>query len=230
MRIDAIILARGGSKGIPDKNIIEFCNKPLLAWTIEQCIAAKSITHVWVSSDSDRILRVAREYNAKTIQRPANISDEHASSESGWLHAINEIEKETGTLDLVLAPQVTSPLRETKDIERGLATFLHGDYDSMFSCVIAKDLFFWERDSEGDLNSVNYDYHKRMRRQDIPEQFVENGSYYIFRPEIVRENKNRFGGKIGYVEMDFWKMFEIDGPEDIRMCSALMKEYKLNEK
>lgn len=229
MRVDAVILARGSSKGIPEKNIIDFCNKPLIAWTIEQCLAAESVAHVWVSSDSSDILKIARKYGAKTIHRPADISDELASSESGWLHAINEIEKETGSLDLVLAPQVTSPLREPKDFERGITTFLNGNYDSVFSCATVNDLFLWERNLEGELNSVNYDYHNRLRRQDIAEQFIENGSFYIFRPEILRMYNNRLGGKIGSVEMELWKMFEIDIVEDIHMCSILMKEYLLRK-
>ncbi|MBT6048785.1 MAG: acylneuraminate cytidylyltransferase family protein, partial [Candidatus Scalindua sp.] len=156
MKVDSIILARGGSKGIPGKNIIDFCGKPLLAWSIEQCCTAKSVTGIWVSSNSDEILDVAREYGANTIRRPDEISGDLATSESGWLHAIKMIELESGQIDLVLAPQVTSPLREPEDIERGIRTFIEGGYDSMFSCSVAEDLFFWERDSEGVLRSVNY--------------------------------------------------------------------------
>ncbi|MBT5307426.1 MAG: acylneuraminate cytidylyltransferase family protein [Candidatus Scalindua sp.] len=227
MKVDSIILARGGSKGIPGKNIIDFCGKPLLAWSIEQCCTAKSVTGIWVSSNSDEILDVAREYGANTIRRPDEISGDLATSESGWLHAIKMIELESGQIDLVLAPQVTSPLREPEDIERGIRTFIEGGYDSMFSCSVAEDLFFWERDSEGVLRSVNYDYLNRQRRQDVSKQFIENGSFYLFRPELLRRHNNRFGGNIGCVEMDSWKMFEIDISEDIRICSALMKEFLL---
>ena len=227
MKVDSIILARGGSKGIPGKNIIDFCGKPLLAWSIEQCCTAKSVTGIWVSSNSDEILDVAREYGANTIRRPDEISGDLATSEAGWLHAIKMIELESGQIDLVLAPQVTSPLREPEDIERGIRTFIEGGYDSMFSCSVAEDLFFWERDSEGVLRSVNYDYLNRQRRQDVSKQFIENGSFYLFRPELLRRHNNRFGGNIGCVEMDSWKMFEIDISEDIRICSALMKEFLL---
>ena len=192
-----------------------------------QCCTAKSVTGIWVSSNSDEILDVAREYGANTIRRPDEISGDLATSESGWLHAIKMIELESGQIDLVLAPQVTSPLREPEDIERGIRTFIEGGYDSMFSCSVAEDLFFWERDSEGVLRSVNYDYLNRQRRQDVSKQFIENGSFYLFRPELLRRHNNRFGGNIGCVEMDSWKMFEIDISEDIRICSALMKEFLL---
>jgi len=227
MTVDAIILARGGSKGIPGKNIIDFCGKPLLAWTIEQCASSNSIRNVWVSSDSQDILDVAQQYYAKPILRPVEISGDHASSELGWMHAMQFIEKNTSPLDVILAPQVTSPLRETSDIDNGIKQFIAGDFDSMFSCSIAEDLFFWERLSDNTLTSVNYDYLNRKRRQDIPEQLIENGSFYLFKPNVLRENKNRLGGKIGCVVMEFWKMNEIDSLDDIKMCSALMEEFLL---
>src|SRR5262245_58372852 len=122
----AIILARGGSKGIPKKNIIDFCGKPLMAWTIENC-AQGGCNSVWVSSDSAEILEVAEKYGAKTILRPAEISDDFATSESGWKHAIEYIEAQTGEkIDWVVAPQVTSPLREAKDIANGIAEVQKG--------------------------------------------------------------------------------------------------------
>lgn len=221
----AIILARGGSKGIPKKNIIDFCGKPLIAWTIENCIKGGADT-VWVSSDDEEILAIGKKYGAELIKRPDDISGDFATSETGWLHAIDFIEAATGKIiDWVLAPQVTSPLREAKDVALGFEKAAKGEWDSFFSCSIAEDLFFWERKEDGKLDSVNYDWRNRKRRQDIPKQFIENGSFYLFKPQVLKTNNNRFGNKIGVVEMEFWKMFEIDSPEDLKMCSALMKEF-----
>ena len=120
----AIILARGGSKGIPGKNIIDFCGKPLIVWTIEQVQHTKGINSIWVSSDSEEILTISQACGAEIIHRPAEISGDFATSESGWLHAIEIIEDNVGNVDIVLAPQVTSPLREPSDIERGPPGFL----------------------------------------------------------------------------------------------------------
>lgn len=228
MNIHCIILARGGSKGIPKKNIINFCGKPLIAWTIEQCFSSKYITNVWVSSDKKEILDVAEKYGAKVIFRPNNISGDLASSESAWLHAIEIIQKDT-EIDLVLAPQLTSPLRELKDIDNAIELFKKEKYDSMFSSCIVEDLFFWE-ESDSRIDSVNYNYKSRQRRQDIKEKIVENGSFYLFKPKIIQKYSNRLGGKIGHSKMKFWKMFEIDNLEDLRMCSALMQEFLLNNK
>ena len=172
MNIHSIIPARGGSKGIHNKNIIDFCGKPLIAWTIEQCLSSKYVSNVWVTSNSQEILDVAEKYGAKTIRRPDDISGDLASSESAWVHAIEAIQKDT-EVDLVLAPQVTSPLREVKDIDNAIELFQKEKYDSMFSASMAEDLFFWGESNTG-LNSVNYDYKNRKRRQDFKEQIIEN--------------------------------------------------------
>ena len=228
MNIHCVIPARGGSKGIPRKNIIDFCGKPLLAWTIEQCLEADDVNDVWVSSDNDEILDVAMLYGAKAIKRPIDISGDMATSESAWLHAIDYLKNNNIPLDVVLAPQVTSPLRETIDINNAISKFFKGNYDSMISASMAEDLFFWEESNTG-LDSVNYDYKNRKRRQDFKEQIIENGSLYLFKPEVIQNNNNRLGGKIGFSKMEFWKMFEIDNAEDLRMCSALMKEFLIKE-
>ena len=198
---------------------------PLIAWTIEHC-SQGGADQVYVSSDSDEILEVGLRYGALPIERPLAIAGDTASSESGWLHALNVIEEKEGTVDWVLAPQVTSPLRAINDIRKGIQTARSGNYDSLFSCSVTEDLFFWEQQSEG-LESVNYDWRNRKRRQDVPKQYIENGSFYLFKPEVLRANNNRFGGKIGIVEMEFWKMFEIDSEEDLRMCAALMREFSI---
>lgn len=227
--IVAIILARGGSKGIPGKNIIDFCGKPLIVWTIEQMQQARRIDSIWISSDSEEILSISRSCGVETIQRPDDISGDAAASESGWLHALEYIENKVGCVDLVIAPQVTSPLREPADIECGLRDFQEQKCDSMFSCSLAEDLYLWGKMSDGTLRSVNYDYKNRKRRQDILKQYIENGSFYIFKPCVLRQYNNRFGGKIGMTKMEFWKMFEIDSMEDLKMCEALMKTFLLNK-
>ena len=226
MIVDAIILARGGSKGIPNKNIVDFCGKPLISWTIEQCIFSKDITEVWVSSDSNEILEIAINCGAKIIQRPDIISGDFTSSEAAWLHAIDHIEKEK-SIDIVVAPQITSPLREAKDFDNSIALFNKNGLDSLFSSSVVEDLFFWQKDNSNQLKSINYDYMNRQRRQDIQKKIIENGSFYIFTPEIIKKHNNRFGKKIGHYQMEFWKMFEIDNLVDLRICSVLMKEFLL---
>ena len=223
MRVVAIILARGGSKGLPGKNIRPFCGKPLLAWTIEHCRDG-GIKDIFVSSDSDEILEVGLQYGAKMIKRPDEISIDTSSSESGWQHGLDRAEELLGEIDWVFAPQVTSPLREKSDVLHGIELAKTDKYDSLFSCNVIEDFFIWE-DKGGSMNSVNYDWRNRKRRQDIEQRYVENGSFYLFKSEILRKFLNRLGGRIGKVEMDSWKMFEIDNSTDFRKCEALMKEF-----
>ena len=218
----AIILARGGSKGIPKKNIKNFCGKPLLVWTIEQCLKSKFINKVIVSSDDKKILNIANQNNAFALKRPKNISEDNSTSESGWLHVLNYIEKEED-YDYVITPQVTSPLRKKNDFDKAIKYFEKEQLDSLFSCNIVNDFFLWEKTNV--FWSINYDYKNRKKRQDIKDQYLENGSFYIFKPEVLKKERNRLGGKIGVYEMEFWQSFEIDTIQDFKMCEVLMKGY-----
>ena len=226
MNVVAIILARGGSKGIQKKNIIDFCGNPLIEWTISHCIEGGA-TSVWVSSDSMEILDVAKNCGANTILRPEILSQDTSTSESSWLHALNYIEKGIDEkIDWILAPQITSPIRESSDIKKGIELAINSKYDSLFSSSTIEDLFFWQYENKN-LCSVNYDYRNRKRRQDAPKQFVENGSFYLFKPKVLKKFNNRFGQSIGKVEMEFWKMFEIDSKEDLELCKAIFKNFIL---
>jgi N-acylneuraminate cytidylyltransferase len=221
----AIILARGGSKGIPKKNLIDFCGQPLISWTILQAKLSKFVDSVWVSSDDNEILEIAKEYGAKTILRPAHLSSDSATSESAWLHAINFIEKQFH-IDIVLGLQPTSPLREIDDLDQSIDLFVKNNYDSLFSANEIQDFFIWENNNKN-LNSLNYDFKNRKRRQQIKKKYLENGSFYLFKPRILKENNNRLGGNIGIYLMQKYKMFQIDTKSDLDLCSAIMKSYKL---
>ena len=117
--------------------------------------------------------------------------------------------------------QCTSPLRETVDIDNAIDKFIKNSYDSLFSATDMKDLCLW-RSVENNFSSINFDYKVRQMRQDITPQYSENGSFYIFKPDILKKNKNRFGGKIGIYEMDAWKIYEIDEANDIEICNYFM--------
>lgn len=224
-RVLAVIAARGGSKGIPRKNLIDLCGKPLLVWSIAQARAAKGVTEVAVSSDSEEILALAGSYGAVGVPRPEEISGDTASSESAWLHALDQRERKVGPFDLVVALQATSPIREASDIDRALSTLVGKRLDSLLTVCEVEDFFSWRLDSEGLAESVNYDWRNRRRRQEIEKRYLENGSFYIFRPDQLRRTMNRLGGRIGVFVMERHKMFQIDRPEDIRLCEAIMRGY-----
>jgi len=224
----AIIPARGGSKGIPRKNLVDVCGKPLIAWSILQARNASHIDSVWVTSDDDEILAVAESFGSRPIRRPIEISGDQASSESAWLHALDTIEAQGVAVNLVVAMQATSPIRESSDLDGGLQTLQEQGFDSLLSVAEVEDFFTWRIGPDGGAESVNYDYRNRKRRQQIEKQFLENGSFYIFRPEQLRSGNNRLGGRIGLFVMGRHKMFQIDNPEDIGLCSAVMRGFGLD--
>lgn len=222
MNIACIIPARGGSKGIPKKNIIDFCGKPLIAHSIIQSKKSKYIKEVYVSSDSEEILKISEDFGAKPIKRPDEISLDNSSSEESIKHAINEILK-IEKYDCIVFLQATSPIRETKDIDNAIEKLINGNFDSVFSSCELEDFLIWKK-VNGGLESLNYDYKNRKRRQDSEKQFVENGSVYCFKIEGFIENNNRLFGKIGNSIMENWKMFEIDSIEDLDLCSYIFEK------
>ena len=223
--IDAIILARGGSKEIPNKNLKLFCGHPLVAWTIIQAKLSKKISNIFVSSDSDKILKVAKKYGAKLIKRPNSISGDHAKSESAVLHALSLVgDKQKGIVML----EPTAPLRSPEDLDKCVENFLKNNWDSGFSGAYLADFLIWKMKKRR-LQSINYDYKKQGPRQLRDPDIVENGAIYIFKPKIIKKHRNRFGGNIGLYPMKFWQSFEIDEIEDWNFVSLIFKNYLLKK-
>ncbi|MBN2406669.1 MAG: acylneuraminate cytidylyltransferase family protein [Elusimicrobia bacterium] len=216
MNVVAIIPARGGSKSIPGKNIMDFCGKPLIAWSILQAGSSCCVKEIYVTSDSSEILSVSESYGASAIERPAELSSDTASSEDALIHALGNI-KTADKIDLVVFLQATSPLRYLSDIDNAVEKLIKAGADSLFSSAKLDDFLIWE-EKDGIYRSFNYDYRNRGRRQDRKAQYVENGSIYVFKPEILFEYKNRLGGKISTYGMEFWQAWEIDNMENEEIC------------
>ena len=223
----AIILARGGSKGIPNKNLIDFAGKPLVAWSVLQARASNSVHQVFVSSDSPSILGVAAAHGASTICRPVELSADTSSSESGLVHALDDIAQRQGIVPgKVVFLQPTSPLREAADIDGAVAAFEEQRADSLFSDAILDDLCVWEEEN-GELKGKTFDPLRRGRRQDRKPLYLENGSIYVFTPQLLRSTGNRLGGHIGRYSMAYWKSFEIDSAEHIELCEYYFRKHLL---
>jgi len=192
--------------------------------TVEQARVARGVDVVAVSSDSDQILAAAEAAGAVGVRRPGDISGDLASSESAWLHVLNEVDGRLGRFERVVALQATSPIREPGDIETALDTFDREGLDSLLSVCEVEDYFNWRIGRDGP-EPINYDYHNRRMRQQIEKRYLENGSFYVLVPSLLREQSNRLGGKIGFHLMERHKMFQIDRPEDIKLCAAIMRSY-----
>jgi len=225
-RIVAVIPARGGSRGIRGKNLVDFCGKPLVAWSIEQARASRRIAETYVSSDSRDILAVAERYGAVPIERPANLAGDAASSESAWRHALDVIESDGRAVELIAGLQPTSPVREPSDLDAAIELVESNGYDSLLSCTELADYFIWEQGDDGPV-SVNYDYRLRQPRQQIETRYLENGSFYLFTPAVLRTDDNRLGGRIGLFVMPKYKSFQIDDAADLAFVGAIMRGYGL---
>lgn len=221
MKTIAIIPARAGSKGIKDKNIIDFCGKPLIAWSIEQAKAAKCIDEVFVSTDGEKIANVAERYGAKVIWRPEELATDTATSEDAIIHAISEIEKAL-SIENIIFLQATSPIRSKDDIDKAFCTFKEKEFDSLFSMTRLEDYCLWKQ-SEEKLQSFTYDYRNRGRRQEKESLYLENGSIYIFKKEVLKKYHNRLGGHIGMYEMPLNRSNEIDTEDEIELCEYFMR-------
>lgn len=222
----AIIPARGGSKGIPYKNIALLAGKSLLAWSIESARQAPSMTRVVVSTDDKRIAVIAKQYRAEVVWRPADISVDTASSESALLHALNELKtNENWEPDLVVFLQATSPLRRPNDVQSAIETLQREQADSLFSACHVEG-FTWRRPLKGPgggVQPVNYDPTHRLRRQELTEEILEeNGSIYVFKPWVLRQFNSRLGGKISVYPMDRLDSFQIDTPADLKLLESLI--------
>ena len=222
----AIVLARGGSKGIPRKNALDFCGKPLLAWSILQAKLANNVDAVYLSSDSDELLSIGKQYGAKLIERPAEFATDEATSESAILHALSVIDCDP---DDIVMLEPTAPLRRASDIQNAVDKFREEGWDSCFSGAALEDFLIWKYLDNGKLASINYDYKVQGPRQMRQPDFVENGAIYLFKRDIMLQQKNRFGGKIGIFPNEFWQSFEIDSPDDWDFVELIFNHYLTEE-
>jgi N-acylneuraminate cytidylyltransferase len=220
-RIVALIPARGGSKGIPRKNLAPLAGKPLLVHTLDQARATPAIDRIVVSTDDDEIARCAATWGAEVVRRPAELASDEAASEPALVHALDALRDDGGyEPDLVVFLQATSPLRRPGDVARAIATLEAEDADSLFSACPVHG-FVWRRRA-GELEALTYDPHQRQRRQDLGEDLLENGSIYVFKPWVLRRHGNRLGGRVAVYPMDPLDSFQVDEPVDLELFEQLL--------
>lgn len=223
MKCVAIIPARGGSKGVPRKNIRLLAGHPLLSYSVAHARTTPEITRIIVSTDDPMIARVAHECGAESIVRPPEISGDTATSESALVHALDHLKNTEGyEPDLVVFLQATSPLRRPDDVSMAIRTLIADEADSLFSACPMHG-FVWRRErGSSEWRSETYDFRNRQRRQDAPEDVVENGSIYVFRPWVLRDFGNRLGGKISVHFMDAAESVQVDSPADLELVEHLL--------
>jgi len=222
MEILSIIPARGGSKEIPLKNLIRLNGKPLIDYSVNESLKSKFITKTIVSSDHFKILKRAEKLGAEIIKRPKHLATDSSHLEPVIEHCLNYLKsKENYTPDVIVLLQNTSPLRNKKHIDDALSCFLNSKLDSMLSCY-SSHYFLWTF-KKNVLVPVNHDPKKRPNRQQINDQFIENGAIYITKYNAFKKSHCRISGKIGLYEMPKELSIDIDTKSDLLHVNQILK-------
>lgn len=208
MNIMAVIPARGGSKGIPKKNIRLLSGKPLIAYAINTALASKYISKVIVSTDSREIADVAASFGAEIVFRNESLSSDMVTLDPVVYHALGVTEKDGDHYDVVITMQPTSPTMTTKTLDAAIEYFLGGDYDTVLSVVNKPHLCWGKQDGK-----VFPLYEKRLNRQELPPQYFETGGFVIARHDAVCK-ESRIGEKVSVYEIPEQESVDIDDEND----------------
>ena len=220
MKVLAVIPARGGSRGIPRKNVRLLADKPLIYYAISNGQQSKYITDLVVITDDAEIKYVAENCGAEIINETPEMAEGHITLDPVVYSAVNEAEKKYGIYDIVVTLQATSPLLTVDVLDAAIEDFIKNNYDTLI-CVVNKPHLSWGKDEQGKIVPL---YKERLSRQQLPPNYLETGAFFISKREVVKEN-SRFGKNIGVFEMPEELAVDIDDNNDWIIC-----EKKLNRK
>lgn len=223
----AIIPARGGSKGLPGKNIKEMCGKPLIAYTIEAALAAKSIDHVILSTDDEEIAAVAKKYGAEVpFMRPAELASDTAMAVDNYIYTIGRLEEEWNTtIDSFVVLQPTSPLRISEDIDGAVQLFNDRKADSVVTYVKEAHPVFWHKKIDENNKLEDLFEGTIANRQDLPTTYYPNGAVYVFSTAMIRQRKYYTDKSYAYI-MPRERSVDIDFLDDFKYAEFLMQNKK----
>lgn len=213
-----VIPARGGSRGVPGKNVAAVGGLPLVARAVSAALAA-GVAAVVVSTDDDAIAAAAAASGAGVVRRPAELAGDTASSESALLHAVDVVEASGVAVEVLVMVQCTSPFVTAAEIAACVAAVRDGA-DTAFTAAPSHG-FLWRRDGSGGAIGVNHDKASRPRRQDREPEYLETGAAYAMDAAGFRTHRHRFFGRTVLVETDPGRVLEIDEPADVDRARAL---------
>jgi CMP-N,N'-diacetyllegionaminic acid synthase len=225
-RILGIITARGGSKGLPGKNIIPVLGKPLIVYTIEAALKSELITKTIVSSDDDEILNVSESNGAVPLKRPLEFAHDTSSSEDSIVHALAALKSEGEEFDIFILLQPTSPLRDSDDIDSALSLMLDGKVSAVISVfnIGVKPFKSYYLDSSGFLKGVYNNKSPNMRRQDLPDAYLANGAIYVVKVKDFLLSKSLIPEKTVPYIMSSEKSIDVDVIRDVEIVEMCIKK------
>lgn len=216
-KIIAVIPARSGSVGIPNKNLKILNGKPLIAYSIENAIKSKIFTEIIVSSDSDKILGLALQYKLSIRKRPEELCKDHVTLDEVIYDAIKNKDAE-----VIVTLQPTSPTLNVLTLTNAINYFFENNFDTLISGQNSPHLS-WSLDSNG-VFIPNYE--KRLNRQFLPNHYIETGAFFITKKEFVKQN-SRFGNKVGIYEISDDEAIDIDSYNDFNLANITLNKKRI---
>ena len=228
MEIVGFIFARGGSKGLPGKNIRDFGGRPLIAWSIEQAKASGYINRVIVSTDSEEIAKVACQNGAEVpFLRPAELSKDDSREWLAWQHALQFLHQSEGVMpDVMVSVPTTSPLRDVKDIKNCINKFQDNEADVVITVTDAhrNPYFNMVKDiGGGNVGLVIQPATAIFNRQNAPKVYDMTTVCYVARSSFIMSHKSLFEGRVAAVHVDPLTAIDIDTLFDFRIAEAFLK-------
>ena len=220
-RVIAIIPARGGSKGVPGKNLRRVGGRSLVERAVDACCTARLVDAVYVSTDDVEIAARAEVAGGKVIVRPAELSGDDASSESALLHGLEQLSLVGEAPDVLVFVQCTSPFISSDDLDRGVELILHDHADSVFSAVASYDFLWCATDGFGRVTGQNHDPAVRQRRQEREPDFRETGAFYVMSAAGFQAARHRFFGRTAVVQVPELTAVDVDHLHDLILAGAL---------
>lgn len=227
MRVLAIITARGGSKGVPRKNVLPLCGKPLLGYTAQAALAARSLTRVVLSTDDEEIAQVGRVCGLEVpFLRPPELARDDTPTLPVLQHAVSFLEEQGARFEAVCLLQPTNPLRRAEDIEACIALWKSENADSVVTVlpVPAEYNPHWVyfRRGDGTLALSTGEKVPIPRRQQLPAAYHREGSVYVVSRDVLMQGNSLYGSRLLGYAMDANRSINIDTPEDWRRAEKLL--------
>lgn len=227
MKNYAFIFARGGSKGLPGKNIKKLNGKPLIAYSIEVARRCSLIDTVFVSTDDSDIADVAAKYGAVVIARPAELATDTSPEWLSWRHAVSWVQENYGPFDVFVSLPPTSPLRNTDDVTAAIEKIQNQAGDMCISITPANRNPYFNMvrmSGNGLVELVNKPGDTVARRQDAPRVFDITTVVYATTPQFILDNDSLFSGAVTAVEVPKSRAVDIDDIVDFKLAEAIIRE------
>lgn len=222
MNICSIIPARGGSKGIPRKNIRLLNGKPVIAYSIEASISTNLIKNTYVTTEDDEISVISKEYGAKVINRPKKLAEDNSSTVDVILHALDYLEDNGFLPDFFVLLQPTSPLRTEADITSAINLFIDNNADALISVCELDHTSLMNFKIENSFLVPNSESFLNKRRQELPKFYCPNGAIYITTPRSIKKTKTFIPQKtIPYI-MSKERSIDLDVEFDFKLAEFFL--------